>query len=85
MAYEDSAAMAMKLVILSGLPGTGKSELGQQLARRLDISVLSVDPIEAAILRAGIAQSFETGLAAYLVAETIAAAQLVLRFGLNDP
>ena len=77
--------MAMKLVILSGLPGTGKSELGQQLARRLDISVLSVDPIEAAILRAGIAQSFETGLAAYLVAETIAAAQLVLRFGLNDP
>jgi predicted kinase len=36
------------------------------------LPVLSVDPIESAILRAGIAATFETGLAAYLVAETLA-------------
>ena len=38
----------------------------------------SVDPIESAILQAGIARSFETGLAAYLVAETLADEQLKL-------
>jgi predicted kinase len=66
------------LVVFSGLPGTGKSELAQGLARRLHIPVLSVDPVEAALLRAGIPQSFETGLAAYLVVEALADAQLAL-------
>jgi predicted kinase len=59
-------------------PGTGKSELARQVAGHLSIAVLSVDPIEAPMLRAGIAQSFETGLAAYLVVEAIAGAQLAL-------
>jgi predicted kinase len=66
------------LVVFSGLPGTGKSELARQVAGHLSIAVLSVDPIESAMLRAGIAQSFETGLAAYLVVEAIADAQLAL-------
>ena len=69
------------LVVLSGLPGTGKSELAAQLGRRLHIPVLSVDPIESAILRAGITPSFETGLAAYLVVEAIADMQLGLGHG----
>ena len=43
------------LIVFSGLPGTGKSELAQRIGRRLRIPVLSVDPIESAILRAGIA------------------------------
>ena len=34
--------------------------------------VLSVDPIESALLRSGIERSFETGLAAYVVAEACA-------------
>jgi len=60
------------LVVLSGLPGTGKSAVADGVARGLRLPVLSVDPLESAILRAGIAQGFATGLAAYLVAETLA-------------
>lgn len=60
------------LVVVSGLPGSGKSALadGIGLARR--VPVLSVDPIESSILRGGVSRSFGTGLAAYLVAETCA-------------
>jgi predicted kinase len=69
------------LIVFSGLPGTGKSLLAQELGRRLHTPVLSVDPIESAILRAGLAPGFETGLAAYLVAEAIADSQLALGQG----
>ena len=58
------------LIVLSGLPGTGKSAVADGIARALRLPVLSVDPLESAILQAGIPPSFETGLAAYLVAET---------------
>jgi len=57
---------------MAGLPGTGKSTIGQVVASRLNIPVVSVDPIETAILQAGIAADQPTGLAAYLVAETLA-------------
>jgi predicted kinase len=60
------------LIVLSGLPGTGKSTVADGIARALRLPVLSVDPLESAILRAGIAPSFKTGLAAYLVAESLA-------------
>jgi predicted kinase len=64
------------LLVLSGLPGTGKSTIADALAARRPFTVLAVDPIESAIVRAGIRPSFETGLAAYLVAETMAEASL---------
>jgi predicted kinase len=57
------------LIAMAGLPGAGKSTLGQVLGARLDTRVISVDPIESAILRAGIDADQPTGLAAYLVAE----------------
>jgi predicted kinase len=66
------------LIVMAGLPGTGKSELAAQLARRLRVPVFSVDPIEAAIISSGIGKSFETGLAAYRVVEALADAQLKL-------
>ena len=59
------------LVAMAGLPGTGKSTIGQVVASRLGIPVVSVDPIETAILQAGIDSDQPTGLAAYLVAETL--------------
>lgn len=62
--------------MLSGLPGAGKSEIAQGLARRLPAVVVSVDPIEDAIVRSGIPMSFETGLAAYNVGGAVASAQL---------
>lgn len=60
------------LIVMAGLPGTGKSTIGQVVASRLGIPVVPVDPIETAILQAGIASEQPTGLAAYLVAETLA-------------
>lgn len=67
------------LIAMAGLPGSGKSTVADQLAQQWGIAVVSVDPLESAILRAGIAQDQPTGLAAYLVAETIA--DSVLRAG----
>jgi predicted kinase len=62
----------MLLVVVAGLPGTGKSTLADAIGRHFRAPVFSVDPIEAAIWRSGIARSFETGLAAYEVAATLA-------------
>lgn len=62
------------LIAMAGLPGTGKSTIAGILGGRLNASVVSVDPIESAILSAGIDDDQPTGLAAYLVAGTIAAA-----------
>jgi predicted kinase len=66
------------LISMSGLPGSGKSTLAEALSQKMKIPLLSVDPIESAILHSGIVKSFETGLAAYLVAETLASEQLKL-------
>jgi predicted kinase len=63
---------------MSGLPGTGKSALADALGEALPAPVFSVDPIESAILAAGIERSFETGLAAYVVAQRLAADHLAL-------
>lgn len=65
------------LVVMAGLPGTGKSTVAEAVGRRLGLPVVSVDPIESAILSAGIAADQPTGLAAYLVAETIAESVVV--------
>ena len=60
------------LIVLSGMPGTGKSAIADGIASARRVPVFSVDPIESEIVRAGIPASFETGLAAYLVAEALA-------------
>ncbi len=61
---------------MAGLPGAGKSTIAEVVGNRLGFPVVSVDPIESAILAAGIGADQPTGLAAYLVAETIAEAVL---------
>lgn len=72
---------ALKVIVISGLPGSGKSTLAESIAQRLLFPMFSVDPIESSIIKSGIARSFETGLAAYFVAETLAEEQL--RTGLS--
>jgi predicted kinase len=72
----NDAGHAPVLIVVSGLPGSGKSTLADGIGAARRAAVLSVDPIESAILRAGVAPSFETGLAAYLVAEACAEAAL---------
>jgi predicted kinase len=66
------------LVVMAGLPGAGKSAVAQELARALGCAVLSVDPVEAAMWQAGVSRREPTGLAAYVVAEALAAEQLAL-------
>lgn len=67
-----------QLIVMSGLPGSGKSTIAEKIAGQLMIPLFSVDPIESAIIKSGIEKSFETGLAAYLVAEALADEQLQL-------
>jgi len=57
---------------MAGLPGSGKSAVAEDLGRALPAAVLSVDPVEAAMWRAGVKRHEPTGLAAYLVVEAIA-------------
>ena len=73
--------MKRKLIIISGLPGSGKSTIAEGLSQKVGIPIFSVDPIESAVIKSGIKKSFATGLAAYLVAETLAGEQL--RLGLS--
>jgi predicted kinase len=65
------------LIAMAGLPGAGKSTLAEVVGARRRITVLSVDQIETAILKAGISAGQPTGLAAYLVAETLAESALM--------
>ena len=67
------------LIVLSGLPGVGKSTIAREIAGRLDAVWLRVDTIEAALLKAGVPRSFETGRAAYLAAQDLAEEHLRLR------
>ena len=66
------------LIVMAGLPGSGKSTVAEGLGRRLPAPVLSVDPVEAALWRAGVDRAQPTGLAAYVVVETMAAEVLEL-------
>ena len=66
------------LIVMSGLLGSGKSTIAERIAEKLLIPIFSVDPIELAMLEAGIQQGFETGLAAYIVASTLASEHLKL-------
>ena len=64
-----------RLIVTSGLPGSGKSTIAEGLAKGLPAAILSVDPIEAAMWRSGLAPA-TTGIAAYRVAETLASENL---------
>ena len=59
------------LIVLSGLPGSGKSTLTQGLSLALSVTIFSVDPIEAEMLRAGLARN-QTGIAANAAAQALA-------------
>ena len=62
---------SQQLIVLAGLPGSGKSTVAEGLSRELSAPLFSVDPIEAAMWRGGLAKA-ETGIAAYGVAVALA-------------
>lgn len=66
------------LIVISGLPGTGKSAVAAELAARSESVYLSIDPIEDALLGAGLPRSWETGVAAYEAARRVAEQNLAL-------
>ncbi|HKX73050.1 MAG TPA: AAA family ATPase [Candidatus Saccharimonadales bacterium] len=60
-----------KIIVVSGLPGSGKSMIAEGLSRELSLPIFSIDPIEAAMWRSGIDRN-ATGIAAYEIAATLA-------------
>jgi len=59
------------LIVISGLPGTGKTTVGEAAARHSRAVWLSVDDLEDALLGVGLPSNWTTGVAAY---EAVAAA-----------
>src|ERR1700691_2838774 len=66
------------LIVIDGLPGSGKSALAEDLGLALSCAVLGVDQVEAAMWRAGISPSEPTREAAYDAVAALAAEQLRL-------
>jgi predicted kinase len=52
------------LVVLGGLPGSGKTTVGIAVAEMLTAAYVRIDALEAAMWRAGIAREQPTGVAA---------------------
>lgn len=67
----------LKLIVVSGIPGTGKSSVAESVATSLRLPILSIDPIEAAMWHGGFPKD-ATGVAAYEVAAATAEEQLKL-------
>jgi predicted kinase len=66
------------LVVMMGLPGTGKSAIAEAVARAIGAPVFSVDPLEATLNRYGITREHRSDFAAYGLAADLARSQLRL-------
>jgi predicted kinase len=71
----------VKLIIFSGLPGTGKSTLAEAVGRHFGISVFAKDWIEASLLQSGLLftdKNKSLGYASYELLTVLAKRQLML-------
>ena len=68
----------MTLVVVSGLPGVGKSTLAAALADEWQAVHLSIDEVEDALLGCGLPADERTGIAAYEAVRAAAEQNLVL-------
>ena len=66
------------LIVLSGLPATGKTAVASGVARELGAVLLSVDPIDSALAVAGTRETGIPGFAAYAVIGAMAEQNLAL-------
>ena len=70
--------MIAKLVVLTGLPGTGKSAIAEAVGQHLQAPVFAKDRIEAPLLRSGAVARDQLGALGYDLLTTLADRQLVL-------
>jgi predicted kinase len=70
--------MAPMLIVLSGLPATGKTAIAEAVARELGAVLLSVDPVDSALAGVGVRETGAPGLAAYAVVGAMAEQNLAL-------
>ena len=73
--------MPMKLIVFSGLPGTGKSTLAEAVGRQLGIPVFAKDWLEATLVRSELTASNPDkplGSAGYQLLTALAERQLML-------
>jgi len=71
----------MKLIVFSGLPGTGKSTLAEAVGKALQIPVFAKDWLEATLLKSGLKPTREDkslGFAGYELLTVLAQRQLML-------
>jgi predicted kinase len=78
-----------RLIVVSGLPGVGKTVTASGVATRLGAVHLSIDAVEEALLGAGMEPGWTTGVAAYeavrAAAETnLAIGRMVVVDAVND-
>jgi predicted kinase len=64
------------LVIVGGLPGTGKTTMAEQAARMIHGALISKDVVEATLWRSGIGPDANSGWAGYELLSSLAEAQL---------
>ena len=71
----------MKLIVFSGLPGTGKSTLAESVAKQQSVPVFAKDWLEASLLSNGLVPTITEkplGFASYDLLTTLAERQLML-------
>ena len=71
--------MTGHLIVVSGLPGVGKTSVAEICATRLGSVHLSIDAVEESILACGLLAGWQTGVAAYEAARAVA--EMNLRLG----
>ena len=67
-----------ELIVVSGLPGVVKTAVAAEIARRIGGVHLSVDPVEDALLAAGLPPGGNLGVGAYEAVASMAAANVAL-------
>jgi len=83
---KESPTSVTRLIIFSGLPGTGKTSIARELAAKMKAAFLRIDTVEQALIDSGLIKSGDDlGPAGYMVAQALAADNLLSLSVITDP